>query len=216
MSQSNLIQRFTGWLRGPGGADAALRPEPLPQPPRQDAAYLAAARKLVAMKSGEQANAWLAAGADVFAVDFGDAAAQIVAEWNAGVGSGAPMTHEFADGQGRDDPQGGITGYLGYRGVRRPYALRYERAVDAMIVVSTLVDLVRNDLDLRLCRDSLGGTMVSFIALHPSQWESLAADAGQKAVDRRFVPVPADFHELARMAMHDLPEWAATAQGRGP
>jgi hypothetical protein len=218
MSQNNLIQRLTGWLRGPvaGAADAALRPPALPQPPAQNPSYLAAARKLVAMKSGEQANNWLAAGADVFVVDFGDSAASIAAEWNGGVGSAAPVDHEYADGNDPGGQQGGVTGYLAYRGVRRPYALRYERAVDAMIVVATLADLVRNDLEMRLCRDSLGGTRVSFLALHPTHWETLVADAGQKPVDRRFVPVPAHYQELARMAMHDLPEWAATAHGRSP
>ena len=218
MSQNNLMQRLAGWLRGsePGAADATPRPPALPQPPKQDPAYLAAARKLVAMKSGEQANTWLAAGADVFVVDFGDSAAHIAAEWNAGVGAAAPVAHEHADGQDPEGQQGGITGYLAYRGVRRPYSLRYERAVDAMIVVATLADLVRNDLEMRLCRDSLGGTRVSFVALHPTHWEKLVADAGQKPVDRRFVAVPAHFQELARMAMHDLPEWAATAHGRGP
>jgi hypothetical protein len=218
MSQNNLIHRLTGWLRrpGPGGGAAALRPAALPKPPAQDPAYLAAARRLVAMKSGEQANAWLAAGSDVFVVDFGDTADRIAAEWNGGVGGGVPVVHELADGDPPDGRQGGVTGYLGYRGVRRPYALRYERAVDAMIVVATLADLVRNDLEMRLCRDSLGGTRVCFTALHPSHWQALAAAAGQKAVDRRFVPVPAEYQELARIAMHDLPEWAATAHGRSP
>jgi hypothetical protein len=214
---NNLIQSLTGWLRrpGPGGAEAALRPPPLPSPPRQDPSYLAAARKLAAMKSGEQAHAWLTAGADVFLVGFNDAAAQISAEWNAGAGSGAAVTHEYADGSDPKGQQGGITGYLSYRGVRRPYALRYQPTVDAMIVVSTLADLVRNDLELRLCRDSLGGTAVSFVALHPHQWLALTSEAGQKAVDRRFAAVPAHYQELARMAMHDLPEWAPTAHGRG-
>lgn len=209
MAGTNFMQRLAGWF-GRDNGEPLVRPHALTQAPAQDPAYLQAARHLVGLKSGQEANGWLASGGDFLAVTLGDGAHAIVERWNAGPGHATPMQDELPDAGSAP----GTSGYLAYRGVRRPYSLRYEQAVDTMIVMATLADLVRNDVELRLCRDSLGGETLAFMALPPSQWHALAAEAGEKAIHRRLVPVPEDFQELHRMALRDLPEWAATAHGR--
>ena len=159
----------------------------LVRPPRArrlvaDERMFAAARRLMRL-SGPEANAWLARDDELLAVHLGDTAEDIVASWNRTVGRHAPIGHGFAP----------------------------ERPAEALPVVHALARAVARELPLRFCRDSWGGSTLSFIALTPAQWQALDREFGSGAVAQRFAPVPEDLETFQALAMEQPPPWVRRA-----
>lgn len=126
-----------------------------------------------------------------------------VDDWNRMIASveGLPEVSVSVDEVNEDEEEDEDDSRVYYcyreRSVLVPF--QHERG-DNLIGVHSLAKLVQSDSELRYCRDSWHSSDVAFLALAPTQWQTLEAEFGREAVERRFLRVDADFETFTASA----------------
>ena len=81
------------------------------------------------------------------------------------------------------------------RSAQVPYAGSRE---DCLIAVLALYAVGRPDIDLRLCKDSVGNSDLWFLPLEPTDWKALETKYSPPLVDGRFERLPNTLSEFIK------------------
>lgn len=61
---------------------------------------------------------------------------------------------------------------------------------DCLLDALALNSVAKPDMELRLCKDSVGNSDLWYLPLTPTQWEDLETHYGAEQVSQRFAPLP--------------------------
>jgi hypothetical protein len=94
-----------------------------------------------------------------------------------------------------------------YRGRTADVPLAFDHE-DNLRTVYTLSQLTREDLEFRLCRDTVGNSEHAFLMLPPGQWRELEREFGPAAVAGAFLALSANWEDFVAEAFgahrHDM------------
>ncbi|NKI72350.1 hypothetical protein GN109_23265 [Collimonas pratensis] len=140
------------------------------------------------------ADAWklVRDGSTFLSVDWGEETEEIITSLNDIVGVQHPITASY---EVSSNPAG-FTHILTYQGRTLQISYAAERH-DCFIVVLTLAELVKENIDIRFCKYSIGNSDLCFLPLSPAEWLMLEASHGQETINHRFLKLPQSFNEFA-------------------
>lgn len=118
-----------------------------------------------------------------------------VEQWNYIAGRITGLAEVIHNGDA-DDP------HFSYKGTSVRVPVLYDRG-DNLLAVHSLSQLVKADMELRLCIDTVGNSEHAFMPLAPSEWRKLEAEFGLDNVKFRFLAVAPDFEDFDAAAFCD-------------
>lgn len=118
-------------------------------------------------------------------VDFGQEPEVTVENWNQVVGPNWTVTATSEDAS----TPGGWATTLVCNG-RSAQALYLGSRHDCLLDVLALNSVGKPDIELRLCRDSIGNSDLCYLPLPATEWDNLETRYGKEQVFQRFAPLP--------------------------
>ena len=69
---------------------------------------------------------------------------------------------------------------------------------DCFIALLALNQVVKHDVDMRFCKDSVGNSDLCFLPLPPADWMRLESEFGAETLAGRFLSLPATFEDFEK------------------
>jgi len=73
---------------------------------------------------------------------------------------------------------------------RSSQALYLGSREDCLLDTLALNSVAKPDIELRLCKDSIGNSDLWYVPLRPTEWKDLERQYGAGVVSQRFIPLP--------------------------
>lgn len=118
-------------------------------------------------------------------VEFGQEPEITVENWNRIVGPAFYVTFESENAS----TPGGWASTLLCNG-RSSQALYLGSREDCLLDTLALNSVAKPDIELRLCKDSIGNSDLWYVPLRPTEWKDLERQYGAGVVSQRFIPLP--------------------------